>query len=147
PEQFESVAAWMILFLEHDDANRAWMGSNMQHQAVLLLRSEAPLVGTRLEGGVGLDSSSLVAPGQDGVVGFVEGYKIVMRYDLNDDQKLVSFDDELITYNLIKFRRTNQDTCIDLRPIVQKGQKVKKGEPLCEGYATEKGELALGRNL
>ncbi len=147
PNQIVSVAASLIPFLEHDDANRALMGSNMQRQAVPLLRPEAPIVGTGLEGRVALDSRTLVTAEQDGVVDFVDANKIVMRYDLNDDQKLVSFDDELITYNLIKFRRTNQDTCINLRPIVQKGQKVKKGEPLCEGYATEKGELALGRNL
>ncbi len=147
PNQIVSVAASLIPFLEHDDANRALMGSNMQRQAVPLLRPEAPIVGTGLEGRVALDSRTLVVAEQDGIVDFVDANKIVMRYDLNEDQKLVSFDEEQITYNLIKFRRTNQDTCINLRPIVSKGQKVKKGEPLCEGYATEKGELALGRNL
>ena len=147
PNQIVSVAASLIPFLEHDDANRALMGSNMQRQAVPLLRPEAPIVGTGLEARVALDSRTLVLAEQDGIVDTVDANKIVMRYDLNDDQKLVSFDEDLITYNLIKFRRTNQDTCINLRPLVQKGQKVKKGEPLCEGYATEKGELALGRNL
>lgn len=147
PNQIVSVAASLIPFLEHDDANRALMGSNMQRQAVPLLRPEAPIVGTGLEGRVALDSRTLVIAEQDGVVESVDANEIVLRYDLNEEQKLVSFDEELITYKLIKFRRTNQDTCINLRPIVKKGQKVTKGEPLCEGYATEKGELALGRNL
>src|SRR5690606_26613269 len=147
PNQIVSVAASLIPFLEHDDANRALMGSNMQRQAVPLLRPEAPIMGTGLEGRVALDSRTLVTAEQDGVVDCVDVNKIVKCYDLNDEQKLASIDDELTTNNLIKFRRTNQDTCINLRPIVQKGQKVKKGEPLCEGYATEKGELALGRNL
>ena len=147
PNQIVSVAASMIPFLEHDDANRALMGSNMQRQAVPLLRPQAPIVGTGLEARVALDSRSLVLAEEDGVVDYVDGKKIVLRYDLTDEQKLISFDGDLKTYNLTKFRRTNQDTCVNLKPIVLKGDRVKKGQPLCEGYATENGELALGRNL
>ncbi|MDJ1468780.1 DNA-directed RNA polymerase subunit beta [Cytophagaceae bacterium DM2B3-1] len=145
--QIVSVAASLIPFLEHDDANRALMGSNMQRQAVPLLRPEAPIVGTGLEGRVARDSRALVVAEMNGVIEFVDSTKIVVRYDLTDNQRLVSFDEELKTYNLIKFRRTNQDTCINLKPIVFKGQRVVKGDILCEGYATQKGELALGRNL
>ncbi len=147
PNQIVSVAASLIPFLEHDDANRALMGSNMQRQAVPLLRPEAPIVGTGLERRVAMDSRALVVAEENGVVDFVDSSKIVMRYDLTDAQRLVSFDDELKTYHLTKFRRTNQDTCINLKPIVFKGDRVKKGQVLCEGYATQKGELALGRNL
>lgn len=147
PNQIVSVAASMIPFLEHDDANRALMGSNMQRQAVPLLRPEAPIVGTGLERRVALDSRALVIAEEDGVVEYVDAKKIVLRYNLSEDHRLTTFDDELITYDLVKFRRTNQDTCINLKPIVLKGQEVKKGEPLCEGYATNNGELALGRNL
>ncbi len=147
PNQIVSVAASLIPFLEHDDANRALMGSNMQRQAVPLLKPEAPIVGTGLEGRVALDSRALILAEGDGVVEFVDANKIVIRYEMNDDQLLCSFDEDSKTYNLIKFRRTNQDTCINLTPIVKKGQKIKKGEPLVEGYATEHGELALGRNL
>lgn len=147
PNQIVSVAASMIPFLEHDDANRALMGSNMQRQAVPLLRPQAPIVGTGLEERVARDSRALVIAEENGVVDFVDATKIVMRYDLTEDDRLVSFDSELKTYNLIKFRRTNQDTCINLKPIVLKGQRVKKGDVLCEGYATEDGELALGRNM
>ena len=145
--QIVSVAASLIPFLEHDDANRALMGSNMQRQAVPLLRPEAPIVGTGLEGRVARDSRALVVAEANGLIEFVDSTKIVVRYDLTDNQRLVSFDEELKTYNLIKFRRTNQDTCINLKPIVFKGQRVVKGDILCEGYATQKGELALGRNL
>jgi DNA-directed RNA polymerase subunit beta len=147
PNQIVSVAASLIPFLEHDDANRALMGSNMQRQAVPLLRPEAPIVGTGLEKRVAMDSRALVIAEENGVVDFVDSTKIVMRYDLTEDQKLVSFDHELKTYNLIKFRRTNQDTCINLKPIVYKGDRITKGQVLCEGYATNRGELALGRNL
>ncbi|MFP4090941.1 MAG: DNA-directed RNA polymerase subunit beta, partial [Cyclobacteriaceae bacterium] len=147
PNQIVSVAASLIPFLEHDDANRALMGSNMQRQAVPLLKPEAPIVGTGLEARVALDSRSLVLAEEDGVVHYVDAKKIVMRYDLTDEQRLVSFDGDLKTYKLTKFRRTNQDTCVNLKPIVLKGDRVKKGQPLCEGYATENGELALGRNL
>lgn len=147
PNQIVSVAASLIPFLEHDDANRALMGSNMQRQAVPLLKPEAPIVGTGLEGRVAVDSRALVTAEGEGVVDFVDAKKIVIKYDLNDDEKLVSFDTESKTYDLVKFRRTNQDTCINLKPIVYKGQRVKKGQVLCEGYATNNGELALGRNL
>ncbi len=147
PNQIVSVAASLIPFLEHDDANRALMGSNMQRQAVPLLRPEAPIVGTGLEKRVAQDSRALVVAEEDGIVDFVDSSKIVMRYDLTDAQRLVSFDNDLKTYKLTKFRRTNQDTCINLKPIVFKNQRVKKGQVLCEGYATQQGELALGRNL
>ena len=147
PNQIVSVAASLIPFLEHDDANRALMGSNMQRQAVPLLKPQAPIVGTGLEGRVALDSRSLILAEEDGVVDFVDATKIVMKYDLTDDQKLTSFDAENMEYPLVKFRRTNQDTCVNLKPIVLKGQRVKRGQPLCEGFATENGELALGRNL
>ncbi len=145
--QIVSVAASLIPFLEHDDANRALMGSNMQRQAVPLLRPQAPIVGTGLEARVARDSRALVVAITSGVIEYVDAMKIVVRYDLTEEQHLVSFDEELKTYNLIKFRRTNQDTCINLKPIVYKGQRIKKGDILCEGYATDKGELALGRNL
>jgi DNA-directed RNA polymerase subunit beta len=147
PNQIVSVAASMIPFLEHDDANRALMGSNMQRQAVPLMRPEAPIVGTGLEGRIALDSRTLVLAEGTGVVDFVDAKKIVVKYDRSDEQELVSFDNEFKTYTLIKFRRTNQDTCINLTPLVKKGDKVVKGQPLCQGYATEGGELALGRNL
>ena len=147
PNQIVSVAASLIPFLEHDDANRALMGSNMQRQAVPLLRPEAPIVGTGLEKRVALDSRSIIVAEQDGVVESVDAKKIVLRYNLSEDHRITSFDDELKTYELVKFRRTNQDTCVNLRPIVYKGQKISKGQPLCEGYATKGGELALGRNL
>lgn len=147
PNQIVSIAASMIPFLEHDDANRALMGSNMQRQAVPLLRPEAPIVGTGLEGKLARDSRTLIVAEGDGVIDYVDAEKIVVNYDWSDNQKLVSFDTNFTTYNLIKFRRTNQDTCINLRPIVLKGQRVKKGQILVEGYATQGGELALGRNL
>jgi DNA-directed RNA polymerase subunit beta len=147
PNQIVSVAASMIPFLEHDDANRALMGSNMQRQAVPLLKPQAPIVGTGLEARAAIDSRALVIAEGDGVIDFVDSTKIVVKYDLTDEEKLVSFDAEYITYKLIKFRRTNQDTCINLTPLVRTGQRVTKGEPLCEGYATNNGELALGRNL
>ncbi|MCU0444958.1 MAG: DNA-directed RNA polymerase subunit beta [Microscillaceae bacterium] len=147
PNQIVSVAASMIPFLEHDDANRALMGSNMQRQAVPLLRPQAPIVGTGLEERIARDSRALVVAEEDGVIHFVDSKKIVVAYEYTEEQKMVSFEDDLVTYNLVKFRRTNQDTTINLRPIVIKGQKVKKGQILCEGYATEGGELALGANL
>ena len=147
PNQIVSVAASMIPFLEHDDANRALMGSNMQRQAVPLLRPQAPIVGTGLEGRVALDSRTLVVAEGDGEIDFVDANKVVVRYYQTDDDKIISFDDDLVEYDFVKFRRTNQDTCINLKPIVRKGQKVVKGQPLCEGFATENGELALGRNL
>ncbi len=147
PNQIVSVAASLIPFLEHDDANRALMGSNMQRQAVPLLKPQAPIVGTGLEGRVALDSRSLILAEEDGVVDFVDATRIVMKYDLTEDQLKTSFDADTKEYHLVKFRRTNQDTCVNLKPIVLHGQRVKKGQPLCEGYATENGELALGRNL
>ena len=147
PNQIVSVAASMIPFLEHDDANRALMGSNMQRQAVPLLRPQAPIVGTGLERRVALDSRTLVVAEGDGEIVYVDADKVTVRYDQTEDEELISFDDDSVTYEFIKFRRTNQDTCINLRPIVRKGQKVRRGEPLSEGFATEKGELALGRNL
>jgi DNA-directed RNA polymerase subunit beta len=147
PNQIVSVAASLIPFLEHDDANRALMGSNMQRQAVPLLKPESPIVGTGLEKRVALDSRTLILAEKDGVVDYVDANKIVIRYEYNEDELLVSFEGNTRTYQLTKFRRTNQDTCINLVPLVKKGEKVKKGQPLCEGYATNDGELALGRNL
>ncbi|MFN6947127.1 MAG: DNA-directed RNA polymerase subunit beta, partial [Cytophagaceae bacterium] len=147
PNQIVSVAASLIPFLEHDDANRALMGSNMQRQAVPLLKPQAPIVGTGLESRVALDSRSLILAEGDGVVEYVDAKRIIVRYERTKDQTLVSFEEDSFIYDLVKFRRTNQDTCLSLTPIVFKGQKVSKGQPLCEGYATEKGELALGRNL
>ncbi|MDH5608259.1 MAG: DNA-directed RNA polymerase subunit beta, partial [Cyclobacteriaceae bacterium] len=147
PNQIVSVAASLIPFLEHDDANRALMGSNMQRQAVPLLKPEAPIVGTGLERRVALDSRALILAKENGVVEYVDAKKIVVLYEQSDEEKIVSFDSPSVEYQLVKFRRTNQDTCLNLKPIVQKGQKVQKGQPLCEGFATQNGELALGRNL
>jgi DNA-directed RNA polymerase subunit beta len=147
PNQIVSVAASMIPFLEHDDANRALMGSNMQRQAVPLLQPESPIVGTGIERKVALDSRSLVIAEKDGVIEFVDATKIIVKYDLTDEEKLVNFDTDSVSYKLTKFRRTNQDTCVNLKPIVFKNQKVKKGDVLCEGYSTQQGELAIGKNL
>jgi DNA-directed RNA polymerase subunit beta len=147
PNQIASIAASLIPFLEHDDANRALMGSNMMRQAVPLLNPEAPIVGTGLEGKVAQDSRALINAEGDGMVEYVDATQIVIRYARVEEERLVSFDDDVKTYNLTKFTRTNQNTCINLRPIVRKGDKVKKGQVLCEGYATRGGELALGRNL
>ena len=147
PNQIASIAASMIPFLEHDDANRALMGSNMQRQAVPLLLPEAPIVGTGLEGLIARDSRVLINAEADGVVEYVDAREIVIRYSRSEEQKLVSFDDDVKKYKLTKFRKTNQNTCVNLKPIVSKGQKVKAGQVLCEGYATQNGELALGRNL
>ena len=147
PNQIVSVAASLIPFLEHDDANRALMGSNMQRQAVPLLKPEAPVVGTGLEGRVAVDSRALILAEGEGVVEYVDANKIIIKYERTEDDRLVSFETDSKTYELVKFRRTNQDTCINIKPLVYKGDKVKNGQPLCEGYATEGGELALGRNL
>jgi DNA-directed RNA polymerase subunit beta len=147
PNQIASISASLIPFLEHDDANRALMGSNMMRQAVPLLRTEAPIVGTGLEARVAKDSRILVNAEGNGVVEKVDSREITVKYDRTDEERLVSFDSDYVTYPLIKFRRTNQGTNINLKPIVVKGQRVEKGEVLCEGYATEQGELALGRNL
>ena len=147
PNQIASISASLIPFLEHDDANRALMGSNMMRQAVPLLRPEAPIVGTGLEKRVVTDSRVLINAEREGTVTYVDADKIVIKYDRTEDEILVSFDSELTTYNLIKFRRTNQGTCINLKPIVRKGDRVHKGQVLWQGYATEQGELALGRNM
>lgn len=147
PNQITSIAASLIPFLEHDDANRALMGSNMQRQAVPLLKPEAPIVGTGLEGRVARDSRALINAEGDGVVEYVDANEIVIRYNRTEDDRLVSFEGDAKSYSLIKFKKTNQNTCMNLKPIVKKGQKVMKGQVLCEGYATENGELALGRNL
>lgn len=147
PNQITSIAASLIPFLEHNDANRALMGSNMQRQAVPLLRPQAPIVGTGIEGLVARDSRTLINAEGEGVVEYVDANEIRIRYERSEDQILVSFEDDLKTYKLIKFKKTNQSTCINLKPIVKKGQRVTKGQVLCEGYATENGELALGRNL
>ncbi len=147
PNQIASIAASLIPFLEHDDANRALMGSNMQRQSVPLMRPEAPIVGTGLEALVARDSRVLINADGDGVVEYVDSNEIVINYTRKENEKLVSFEDDIKTYKLTKFRKTNQSTCVNLKPIVKKGQKVKKGQVLCEGYATKDGELALGRNL
>ena len=147
PNQIASISASLIPFLEHDDANRALMGSNMMRQAVPLLKPEAPIVGTGLERRVASDARVLMNAEGDGTVDYVDAEKIIITYDRTDEQKLVSFDPDETVYNLIKFRKTNQGTCINLKPIVHKGERVKKGQVLCEGYATENGELALGRNM
>lgn len=147
PNQIASIAASLIPFLEHDDANRALMGSNMQRQAVPLLRPEAPIVGTGLEPLVARDSRVLVNAEGEGVVEYVDANEIVIRYNRTDEERLISFDEDIKRYQLTKFRKTNQSTCINLKPIVKKGEKVIKGQVLCEGYATQAGELALGRNM
>jgi DNA-directed RNA polymerase subunit beta len=147
PNQIVGLSASLIPFLEHDDANRALMGSNMQRQAVPLLRPEAPIVGTGLEGKAARDARIQMHSEGNGVVEFVDANEIHVRYDRNDLDRLVSFNDDLQIYKLTKFIKTNQATCINLRPAVRKGQKVKKGDFLTEGYATKEGELALGRNL
>ncbi len=147
PNQIASIAASLIPFLEHDDANRALMGSNMMRQAVPLIQPEAPIVGTGIEAQVVKDSRIHLTADGDGVVEYVDGNEIKIRYNLSEEEKFVSFDDPVKSYKLIKFLKTNQNTCINLRPIVRKGDKVKKGQILTEGYATKDGELSLGRNL
>ncbi len=147
PNQIVGVSASLIPFLEHDDANRALMGSNMQRQAVPLLKPQAPIVGTGLEAKVAVDSRNLVNAEKDGVIEFVDANQITIKYDRTEEERLVSFKDDKVTYTLPKFLKTNQSTCINLKPIVKKGQRVKKGEILCEGFATQGGELALGANL
>jgi DNA-directed RNA polymerase subunit beta len=147
PNQIASIAASLIPFLEHDDANRALMGSNMMRQAVPLLNPEAPIVGTGIEGPVAKDSRVLLESEGDGIVEYVDANEIIIRYTRMEEEKLVSFDEDVKSYYLTKFARTNQNTSVNLRPIVKKGQKVKKGQVLCEGYGTQGGELALGRNL
>ncbi len=147
PNQIASISASLIPFLEHDDANRALMGSNMMRQSVPLMKPESPIVGTGLEKQVASDSRVLLNAETNGLVTYVDSEKIIIKYEKSDDEKLVSFDPDEVVYDLIKFRKTNQGTCINLKPIVNKGEKVKKGQVLCEGYATSNGELALGRNL
>jgi DNA-directed RNA polymerase subunit beta len=147
PNQIASISASLIPFLEHDDANRALMGSNMMRQAVPLLRPEAPIVGTGLERQVASDSRVLINAEGDGTVIYVDANIITIKYDRSDAERLVSFEEDEKTYNLIKFRKTNQSSSINLKPIVRKGDRVVLGQVLSEGYATQNGELALGRNL
>ena len=147
PNQISSISASLIPFLEHDDANRALMGSNMMRQAVPLMRAESPIVGTGLERQVASDSRVLINAEGAGVIEYVDANEITIKYDRTENEQLVSFDGDSKTYKLIKFRKTNQSTSINLKPIVKKGDRVEKGQVLCQGYATEAGELALGRNM
>ena len=147
PNQIASISASLIPFLEHDDANRALMGSNMMRQAVPLLRPEAPIVGTGLERQVARDSRVLINAERPGTVEYVDSKEIHIRYDKSDEERMVTFDDGLKVYKLPKFLKTNQGTAINLKPIVRVGDRVDSGQVLCEGYATQNGELALGRNM
>ena len=147
PNQIASIAASLIPFLEHDDANRALMGSNMMRQAVPLMIPDSPIVGTGVESAVARDSRILMRADADGLVEYVDSDVINIRHKMDESDKLVSFDDDLKIYNLIKFQRTNQGTCMNLRPLVVKGDKVTKGQILVEGYSTQNGELALGQNM
>ena len=147
PNQIVGLSASLIPFLEHDDANRALMGSNMQRQAVPLIKPEVPIVGTGLEGKAARDARIQIHAEGTGVVEYVDANEIHIRYERNDKDRLVSFEDDLKVYTLTKYKKTNQSTSITLRPSVRKGQKVKEGDFLTEGYATKEGELALGRNL
>ena len=147
PNQIVGLSASLIPFLENDDANRALMGSNMQRQAVPLLKPDSPIVGTGYEGKAARDSRMLINAEGDGVVEYVDANEILVRYDQTEDEKLASFQDDVKVYKLTKYKRTNQDTCINLKPIVRKGDRVTKGQIMCQGYSTEQGELALGRNL
>ncbi|MDR3365778.1 MAG: DNA-directed RNA polymerase subunit beta [Prevotellaceae bacterium] len=147
PNQIASIAASLIPFLENDDANRALMGANMMRQAVPLIRPEAPIVGTGLEGEVVRDSRTQLMAERDGVVEYVDSREIHVRYDYTDEERFVSFDSDLVVYKITKYQKTNQSTCINLRPVVVKGQRVTKGQLMTEGYSTQGGELALGRNL
>jgi len=147
PNQIVGLSASLIPFLEHDDANRALMGSNMQRQAVPLLRPDVPVVGTGFEGKAARDARIQIHAEGNGVVEFVDANEIHVRYERDASEKLVSFEDDLRVYKLTKFIKTNQETCINFRPAVKKGQKIKKGDFLTEGYATQNGELALGKNL
>jgi len=147
PNQISSISASLIPFLEHDDANRALMGSNMMRQAVPLLKPESPIVGTGLEGRVASDSRVLVNARGAGVVEYVDAKKITIKYDRTETERLVSFDEDSVTYKLTKFQKTNQGTSINIRPIVKAGDRVTKGQVLSEGYATQAGELALGKNM
>jgi DNA-directed RNA polymerase subunit beta len=147
PNQIASIAASLIPFLEHDDANRALMGSNMMRQAVPLLNPEVPIVGTGIEIPVVKDSRVLINAEGNGTVEYSDSTTIIIRYDRTAEDEFESFDEPVKTYHLTKYRRTNQSTCINLRPIVRRGDRVEKGQPLCEGYGTQNGELALGRNM
>ena len=147
PNQIASIAASLIPFLEHDDANRALMGSNMMRQAVPLLRTDAPIVGTGIEPHVARDSRTMINAEGEGKVTYVDANTIRVKYTKTEEEELVSFDDSEKTYSLTKFQKTNQRTCINIQPIVRVGDKVTKGQVLCHGYATENGELAIGRNL
>ncbi len=147
PNQIASIAASLIPFLENDDANRALMGANMMRQAVPLIRPEAPIVGTGLEGEVVRDSRTQIMAERDGVVVYVDSKEIHVKYNYTEDEKFVSFDSDVTVYKIFKYQKTNQNTCINLRPVVRKGQQVKKGDLMTEGYSTQGGELALGRNL
>ena len=147
PNQIASISASLIPFLEHDDANRALMGSNMMRQAVPLLIADSPIVGTGLERQVASDSRVLINAEGDGTVEYVDANEVTIKYDRSEKDGMVSFDSDSKTYQLIKFRKTNQGTSINLKPIVRQGDRVLKGQVLCQGYATEKGELALGRNM
>ena len=147
PNQIASISASLIPFLEHDDANRALMGSNMMRQAVPLLRPEAPIVGTGLERQVAKDSRVLINAEDDGVVTYVDANVIKIKYNSTKEDRLISFESDEKEYPLVKFRKTNQGSTINLKPIVKVGDRVEKGQVLCEGYATQKGELALGRNM
>ncbi|MGH2644993.1 MAG: DNA-directed RNA polymerase subunit beta, partial [Chitinophagaceae bacterium] len=147
PNQIVGLSASLIPFLEHDDANRALMGSNMQRQAVPLIIPQVPIVGTGLEGKAARDSRLQITSEGDGVVEYVDANQIHVRYNRGEEDRLVSFEGDLKVYTLTKFKKTNQSTCINLRPCVKKDQKVKEGDFLTEGYATKDGELALGRNL
>ncbi|MBU2651859.1 MAG: DNA-directed RNA polymerase subunit beta [Bacteroidetes bacterium] len=145
--QIASIAASLIPFLEHDDANRALMGSNMMRQAIPLMIPEVPIVGTGIEKDVAVDSRILITSEGDGIVEYVDANEIIIRYTRLEEEKLVSFDDDVRKYSLTKFAKTNQNSCMNLKPMVKKGDKVIKGQVLCEGYGTRDGELALGRNL
>jgi DNA-directed RNA polymerase subunit beta len=147
PNQIVGLSASLIPFLEHDDANRALMGSNMQRQAVPLIRPDVPVVGTGLEGKAARDARIQIHSEGNGVVEFVDANEIHVRYERDEEEKLVSFEDDLRVYRLTKFIKTNQETCINLKPAVKKGQRIKRGDFLTEGYATQDGELALGKNL
>lgn len=147
PNQIASIAASLIPFLEHDDANRALMGSNMMRQAVPLLKPEAPIVGTGIEHEVARDSRILIVADGNGIVEYVDARQIIVRYDLTEEDRFVSFTDDVKVYDLQKFMKTNQSTCVNQKPIVRKGERVTKGQILTEGYATRDGELAIGRNL
>ncbi len=147
PNQIASIAASLIPFLEHDDANRALMGSNMMRQAVPLLVPEAPIVGTGIEPMVARDTRSMLVAEGEGVIEYVDGDEILIRYERSEDERFVSFEDDVVRYVIPKFRKTNQSTCLTLSPIVKKGQKVTTGQILTDGYSTEMGELALGKNL